>query len=546
MANSTAYYGQWEDNDNQRGQDLEDFDPPTHSPFDLQEPNGSLIVKRLLFIKTRPQQPMFRRPFTASLNHDAISSISECVADNGVGGVTSELLAPYMRRVLHPSAEHQQVVPIPEGWEEPRMRFVLVVEHREEGRRSPHLYYFQGYTDTPGIVTSPIVSRRSHVIDPELELYFNSYCRVVNVERVDRDGRRFSVPHMTESAQILANDDFQGILGDRNEIMMRPRDVVVAMYDAEEGGSQDVDPRERRDRSIGTGHFVTPRVSLSRRANNVPAEHATKLLTSFLIGRVDSEFGQGMGNHLGRAKGYLGEEPRASENPFLRALNYGGNNYPNHVSYKTLVGLFPEVEARGVTDVMEESDNQRHSLDSERWSGAAAETLASMVLLYSVPALVLEQGLDYVVISSTNEGPGGRIETLLDEPSTFSTADQSEQLSLLIAKFNCLVGDDLALRGDRLFNVVMWVDTFGETRIRISLDMQPFVEYSALTCTDARFSPVVTTRYEDLELMAYNMGRLGNYVSEECQPSMYRRSGLASRQSSSSTPKKVSHYNDIR
>lgn len=178
-----------------------------------------MIIEKLIMVQTGTYNDIVRRPFNTNVDNETLTQFQE--ATLGGSNVSVGAISGVAGAILRPSAQPEGYVYIDNGWEEPRLRFIMEVSHgvRMGCKQSQIL---TGYTDYVGVTPNGNV-------DPNMRLYFNNSINLREVG-IDAPTGRQSQTRVTDSSHILmqpysANDAWHG----NTPLTMRPQDLFSQM-----------------------------------------------------------------------------------------------------------------------------------------------------------------------------------------------------------------------------------------------------------------------------------------------------------------------------
>ena len=145
-------------------------------PQHQQLKRGDMLVKKMIVQETGSYHPVVHRPMSPVFEQSSVDAIAGRVMDSTSNGaeVTGGLLSGLVSRSFAPPSQHGGVVFIPNGWNQPRLRFMLELEYvMSSGMRGA--YYLQGYSDHPGIHYTGVGQA---LFDEHMPWFINSYLKL--------------------------------------------------------------------------------------------------------------------------------------------------------------------------------------------------------------------------------------------------------------------------------------------------------------------------------------------------------------------------------
>lgn len=450
--------------------------------YQTQDRAGSRItIAKLILQESGSYNPMFSRPYQTHVTNETLGNIVSRIDSMKGGKVTGSLLAGVASNMLNPSATHNGEIPIPMGWADRRIRFILET-HVRTSTGSDLIYYFQGYTTHLGVT-------HGGSIDPNMEFVLNSYIRVNRAVIQTAYGPQVT-DTVTESAHIVNGSIVNQMNG--QVYGMRPQDIFTGIQSSYlENSYRAMSPQDSlQDYRIQlSGESV-----MSKRSNGLAGSFVAKVVDSYQTGKELIDFGQGNDDIYARSQN-LAFETTPFENQFIRALsNVRGVHCATTFRFPDLLAIDNNAEA--VTDYITLGNTQNQQLhqagQTSYWNGADRETLAATILSNAVPAVMMDLMLSKVYFRATNHSMGGVVVVTLIDGKSITTANLSQHFELFKRRLEHEVLFDMTHGNQVLFNLEMQADLFGETRITISLDNGPAVPFTTPSFCDSLLTPVMT------------------------------------------------------
>lgn len=466
-------------------------------------------VNKLFLQETGTYNAMYNRPYEVNTQggalENAISRLEAAKGElhgGGLAGIGSMLLRPTVNVTQGVSDIY-----IPNGWSTRRLRFVLEIEVTSR-TGSTSIYYFQGFSEFVGV-------SMQGSIDPRMKFFINSFIRV----------GRFQVPTATglaykdvvqESAQVL-----NGQLLYQNNLevrRLRPCDVFAGI--------------QVNHLSAATyGDVIDTRVGIengtmsfgSQRANNLPTNYLAKFMTGFKDASNLAAFGTGNEGILSRAQcTTMANESEPGENPVLRAFaNIQGITQTVDFSMSDLTQLDPEAPRRTVYNPISQiAYGTLHSTgQSENWSSTRPETQFAAQLANTIPALMMESFISELHFTASNMMGMNQSVCMETHAKALTGADMSGHIALLMRRIQYEVLFDLSYGNQDVYDLIMSVDVFGETRIEVSMYGKSHVLYAVPSFGDGLLAPVYTRGEQQYQQLTNDMEIVTNYIKEATVPS---------------------------
>jgi hypothetical protein len=461
------------------------------------EGNTGLRITKLLLRETGTYNQQYRRPYNTVLTGETLGMFQERLV--GAQKFTPMLFSGLANQFITPTAGYEKQIDIVNGWNEQRMRFIMeiVYDSYVGGTRKVNV---MGYTNYMGL-------SHSLYIDPKMEFFVNSIVQIrETVQNTPLGVQSFS--NVFDNSHILVDNGWNGIYDSfRHDQRLRPEDVYTVMtrtHLPDNGNLLDA-------RNINNTVAVK-----SRRSNGLASEYMAKILDGYNQASVQAQYGQDNDTILSEARGIVGESP-ASRDPFLSAIAQVRHcPVGNIFTFSDLQRLDPNVD--NVTVVSLAAPTERASLhitgQTADWGASDRSTHVATILSQSVTGLLLDYGLTRVVFMSTNRNFGGATTTTFIDVCGFSTGDLSPQLEAFKSKLENGILRDISMCNQTDFMVEMQADLLGETRMRISVDGGPVVDYVTPTFCDALMVPVLTSNNDLTTNLANDFEALASALTE--------------------------------
>lgn len=454
-------------------------------------------VTKFLVKDTGTYNPQMRRAYNTNLDASTMGAIVERV--HGTDKFNPMLLSGIAGQFIQPTATPERELMIPNGWDTPRTRFMLSLEHEFPGLGSRVTEVVTGFTDHQGITMSG-------AIDPNMKFYVNSVVQTRSVLMHTPFGTQQGVT-VVDNSHVLADNSFGSIYTPVKEHRLRPEDVYSAMsrLNAEVGDAVDM-------RTVQTNVAVK-----SRRANALPATYMAGILENHRVAAHNQEFGSGMQDILTSARGNAAEASVVKD-PFLSAMTQiTGRPASNMFTMNELRQLDPNIDAVAVIGFSgpTQQAQQHHAGQTQHWAGTDRETLVATILSQAVPALMMDLALTVLVFKSTNNTIGSQMLTQPLDYHGFANIDMTENIRIFISQFEAIVLRDITYNNQIGYNLEMRVDLLGETMIRVQLDSGPVIDYVTPSFCDALMTPVLTTDVNQANNVARDFDMLISNVSDQ-------------------------------
>lgn len=441
--------------------------------------NKKLRIVSLMLQETGTYNPMYIRPYTTHVTHEAAKAITERV--ESTGEISASTFSGLSGNILMPAASNTGEIPIPNGWSEKRLSFILTLEATSTitGNR---LIYVQGFTDYAGVA-------HNGAIDPRMNFFINSILTVARNTIQTPMGVQ-SMDRVIDSAQVINGRLFtdysnynQGVYG------LRPYDIFVTA----QVGTMTRDFSTLNDTRVRLDTSSNP--AKTSRKNNVPTSYLASLVDNYNKSMSLAEFG-GVESDIYSKAASLSTDGSVNNNDFIRAIEmYSG--IPNSTFFN--IGTLEAIDGNVgyVTNYVRIGNTQMVGLHSagqtEHWGGANRETIVATLLSNAIPALMLEFMINKIAFRSTNYDIGGQMSTLLIDAKSITNLDLSKAFVMFKHRLENEILYDLTYGNQISYMLEMQCDVFGESRITITLDSGPTIQYATPSFCDSLITPVYTT-----------------------------------------------------
>ena len=457
-----------------------------------------LVITKFLIQETGTYNEQFRRPYqTVGDDANVLRVIQSHLL--GVETFTPNMMNGIASSFISPTAVFEKKIDISNGWDQPRMRFMLESVNTDYTGTSTTEVVL-GYTDHNGIIAG------SGSLDPNMEFYINSIVRVRNSRRITEVGNQ-SYSSVFDNSHLLVNSNWTDVFDSQPEHQMRPEDIFSTMSRSHLHGLGDIID----GRNVGTNVAVK-----SRRSNNVGGSYMASVVQGYMASSAGlDEFGQNAKEILTEARKNYGELPTLTD-PFLSAIA-GVRNSPigKVFTLRDLYRICPHLDnvTRAQALLPVERATVHRAGQSEYWDGSDRTTVVATILSQSVPAIMMDLGITNVIFKATNETFGNQINV-----DVFEILGFNDDLDLpgieLINKLKNSVLRDISFNGQHSFCIEMKIDLMGETRILISINRENEVEFVTPSFCDALSVPVLTNSEHLNMKIANDFSSLFTYLGD--------------------------------
>jgi hypothetical protein len=450
----------------------------------------------------------YTRPYETFADGATIRDIENCIhgynGQRNHGLVSGQMLGGVATAFCKPQAAPGELVGIVNGWETPRMTFMMEVEIMkgvgpDAGSITELILGYSNYND-------PSYSGR---IDPNTTFYINSITKLRQVKAHTPFGWQ-TQQNVVDSSHVIVNRDWtEGGLG---SWMSQNKDVPTNMRPQDLYSSLSVPDVVKVQNDFHD--FRNTRNSLpvfSRRANNLSTDYIGKVMQGY---QSASSYPSSVGEDVySAAIGHI-QESLISRDEFIRVLdNMTGTSQSSSFTFRDLLRMDNTVMDR--LTVVQPENLATGPIDYRNYSqvmtGQDMTTQAAAILFNGIPALMAGYGVTALAFQATNsdyEGPKLTFTRLkgfggLDMTPyaiNLQTRIQKELIDF-ISQNNCV---EYFISARCLFSHDM--------HLEISINGSAHIPFTAPTFADAMMSPILANNMTRLTEVANDFDLLVNQV----------------------------------
>jgi len=471
-------------------------------------------VEKLMIQQAGTYNTMYNRPFELQLSNDNVNVLARSIAEqsdyigNGSMIINNLALTPLLTNVFKPVAKHDGAASIINGWETPRCRFVLVIVMQHVAGYDEK-YFVTGSTDHVGVTNNA-------AIDHRMIFQINSIIKSKNIVRNTPSGI-INTNQINENSHMVHNYNYDNYATGQNIYTMRPADIFsnVAMQAYESDALT----------GIGLNNIVTDAGSKVNRDHYVGSKYVSSIINSWndANNSVDGDTSfDAVCNNASKSPACI--NPTISRDDFLRMIKSSSGSYAKF-TFKDLLKFDPSAESRVSYVPLNQAmlATLPRAGEYEYMHGSSMEVVIATEIAQAVPAIATSVGLNYISLFSTNDTPGQMTNTIVSNPYSLATniglQNAAEAFKI---RFNTEVAPSISLNNSYPFAINVDCDTLGSTKIRLSFNGQPEVQFMIPSFADSAFSGLVTNNVERPKAMAtdltYLFNELGS-VAREVRPS---------------------------
>ena len=310
--------------------------------------NSSFIIREFLITGTKDiYSDMYHRSYTmAPLTSNNIDNITETILDcsaKKAGTIDAFDVSQRMNNFINLKTGVGSYIEIPNGWNQSRLRFMLIVEQMINALYS-QIFVIQGFTDYPG------VSSNGQYLDPSLVFHFNSVTEYTVIKTQDSLTGQIRLSYSNVNAYNLLQD--KGVTGQwvpgntGQKTLIRPMDLHTTNYIKHMSNDGFL------CQPINVGTYNNHELETSTRMNNDKASYFSKVLNSYTQANDISSISDY--NISYESANYSNAERKAAEPDLMRnkffatlsefASNSHIGNRRAYFTWSELLGVFPDLE----------------------------------------------------------------------------------------------------------------------------------------------------------------------------------------------------------
>lgn len=451
-------------------------------------------IEKMLMIETGTYNQQFLRPFKLSLSASSMEKLTDKMKEANSGIIDSSSIMGVSTDLLRPVATPDAVSPIVNGWDTKRIRFMMEISYTVAGWRKTEVVL--GYTDYCG------VSFQSQAIDPEMNFIANS---VVFIREYSITGHNY-----TSGVQVYGT---QHLFQDPNRILkpaqmgnnlntylssIRPYDVMATNSILNNSGySPEMSLYDERV-------LMASKVKSGNRNENIASNYLTKVLNSYYGAKARADNGQ---DCFVVAANYAANDQQGSL--FLDKLKTATYREGAVFKMKELRAIDPDVDKKIKVVTMSNAQRAKElhvAGQTSDWHGSDITTTYASILSQSVSAMMAENGITILHIVSTNNTQDGRPKTGVMYANGFGGIDVRHPAQVIQFRFENELVNELTYQNQIAYSFRCHFDLLGESRIAISLEGKPEIEYTIPSFADAMLSPMVAHQYDYTKGLSHSFG----------------------------------------
>lgn len=453
----------------------------------------SMRIMQFMVQETGTYDQQWKRPYSSGMNKHTFDNIVNAI--DSAKAITPAALTGLSNQFLHPQAQPESHIIIPNGWNERRLRFFLEVQ-TESQMGAVQTEYILGYSEYAGLSDGL-------QIDPNMKFIING----INITRSIYNGTILGTnrqSNLIDSSHLLVNDQYSGIHTPNKLFSLRPEEIYSQM-DASSIASE-----------LDTNDFIDTQLQVTRapmktkRTNAIAPVFVSTVLDSYLQTQRSAGDEATRDSIFETAKATVRSDP-CNTDPFVSFMRTRGDGSGNSFTYNDLIALDSDVVHKTIP--LKLTPTTRATVAQTgmgaNWAAANTETVFATCLSQSLPGYMLTYGINKIHMLTTNRDIGSKITTKVTNAlSLMKGMDLTPFISSFLFKVENELLRDLTYNNSMDFAIDISVDLTGETKINLSVNGGPFVLYITPSFCDALMTPVTTAHVANLNGIANDFDSL--------------------------------------
>lgn len=474
------------------------------TPFQVTNQSSRLEVVSFSIQETGTYNTQFLRPYETDINQRTMSRVVD-LANNAASlgkTVTPVSLSAVNDGVplVNPSTRPESQIDVPNGWHERRFRFLLVVDaFSYVGGVSR--YYYTGYSSHSDYTFAG-------TIDPRMEFMVNSVIRTNILEAMTPLHGKVTRQNFVNGRHVIANNNWGGVLADKQTYMMRPVDIYTTMQVNDLASNNfDIvnDSRQQTQRAASMSEFY----------DALPHDYTSKIINSYITAcsttPTFSSFNAGGGSSQFCETAAAMCIP-SNENPLMLAV--AAQRDFGYISNTFTIDDLNKIDpnATHVTKFfpLDQADYSLiHSAgQTSDWHGEDGITLAAIKIGQAIPALLSSFMLQTINFVSTNNTVNGVPETRVAFADGFNKEDLPRRSKAFVSRFEAELVSSFTFNNQLPYYVEVRANLLHETWIKISINGSPICDYVLPTFADSLYAPIVTNSHDRTQQLTSDFSAL--------------------------------------
>lgn len=468
-----------------------------------------VAVRKLSFFFAGSAAGQVVRPFQTRYDQGIAQLALE--ATQGGTNLTSGAFTPIASSIIMPKGQHEGIAQIPNGWEQPRLSFLMEVGIINDFSNVENIMALSGYTDYDGI--GQMGSKVN--LDQKMRLYFNSCVRMmaVNVPTANGVAQRLQ---SRVSEQILRPTLLNSPGAQGNEYTMRPTDVVSA------GGSACIMQASGVKVDNYTPGFTSQGVKLANRADLLGSHYLSRSVRSFAQASTEVDDTYTHADIASIASGTLNNH-LLEGNVFLSMLanrfDFNDPTFGGSISFGELLQLDPNADH--IAQVIMPSPVQRQHqqleiINSNGWGGSDNETIAANIVAQAMPTIMARFMLGRAAFSITNDTLTGEPVVQWENLQGFTDGlDVRPHIGSIQEMINNTILAPITMNNQLTASLSVDYSLYANSTMLISINGGAPVPFNSPTFADQLFSPLYARQYDTVIDIGADIVNLAHELSSQ-------------------------------
>ncbi len=428
----------------------------------------------------------YRRPIQSHADNQLYNMIEETLGRTN--NLDSLALAVPAFTLLKPAATPEAMMPIENGWETKRFRFLLHLTIEDHMGIVTNHYYsgFTGYSD---------YSFRNS-IDPDMVFTINSASSTKNVTHRTPLGTNVVQAALSNNQILSSPNGYNGLISTQKTYSLRPETVVDDMLMADLRGLAE---------TYHNGVAVISSPQLSARANNSAPGYMSSLLNGFK-NTVIAGVGETADQNLEHVKTLVSSDPYSADR-FLAWLLHRRVNVPSLGlgSHQFTINELMQLDSTTISKIQAADGhgimNNFHQVGSTSdWGQSTAEVQFATMVAQATPTYMASLHIAKLAFTAMNLTLDGQISIIITNVQGHNQGvDMSRYLQVLIQRLTTELFMALSYGNSMPFSAEVNCDVNGETWVTVSLNQGPSEAFVTPTFCDSLFAPMATGNQRNLE-----------------------------------------------
>lgn len=459
----------------------------------------SLNVVKLIVQLTGTYDEQYQRPYTTQLDVHTQNDILEAVS--GKAHITPNSVATATMGFITPAATPERAVGIVNGWNVPRLRFLLQL-HEVDQMNMAQTFYVTGYTEYSDL-------SMHNRVDPKMMFYINNISITKTVNYNTPLGNQ-SYQNLIDSSHVLVNNSYGNIFDTNKVYDLTPESVLDDIGALDLGSSGDL--------VINTVSTMNRTPTKADRKNNISSVYVARVLDGYLQTSRQADFESHSTMLENTRSGMQGMT--YTQDPFLMRLQAihnrqgHGTAISNTFTLEDLCQIDPNTP-----NIMKTAEYQAGGVYQtgihSGWGGSDGVTLFAATLSQALPAYLTQFCFNSTHFTSTNYTIGGAIETTVNDVKGFNNSlDLTREVAAFVYRINTELLMGLSYGNKMPFQLEVRCDLIGETWIELSLNGDRAMCFVMPSFCDSLITPITTTNVNNLHGIASDFDRLMTGITE--------------------------------